>query len=575
VLVVGCGGRSQPAVPAAVPSVQHTQLKASAVEPVKLETPSCAPDVPRAACEAFRAEAKTGVLSLCAAAPTNAAAAMVNGLVRIGEWRYALVAPMYSPIDDVSATAFGSMWRGEARVALSASPETIAVLSTTLGSAHVDPIETRPAVRARHWALVPADELMPAWKIVTVGGGHPLRESPSVLDVGLCATTTAKHLTNLDPADVTTFAMTGVTAMARYTAKLMDRKGTTYPTRDIASWFEHTDYVHISNEVSFVPDCTISDERSQPFCSRESYIELMEAMHTNIVELDGSHLIDWGSRWLTHTIEMYEQRGWHFFGGGRNQTEAARPLLLDDKAGTKLALVGCNMPHSTGHWIQNRPDVGYCDMARLKWQIADLRHRGYTPIVSIQHEEVYTHRPPDVVVHDFRELAAAGAAIVFGSQAHYAHPFEVVDGAFVHYGAGNLFFDQSWKGAQDATNDRFYFVRGRLLAVDHLFTRLEEAGRPRPMHDDERAGFLKLLDDELDKLPHADPWKAPREVTSAAIPDSFIIGKQPVLIAVTLGDSVRVTLRHAVPLERKHVVAAITDFVATKYAVDPKRVNVR
>ena len=80
---------------------------------------------------------------------------------------------------------------------------------------------------------------------------------------------------------------------------------------------------------------------------------------------------------------------------------------------------------------------------------------------------------------------------------------------------------------------------------------------------------------KITNMPHADPWKSPHEVTSAAIPDSFIIGKQPVLIAVTLGDTVRVTLRHAVPLERKHVVAAITDFVAAKYAVDSKRVSVR
>ena len=487
-----------------------------------------------------------------------------------GAWRYALVAPMYSPIEDITEARLTAMWRGEDRIGLAASADTIAVLAPALGEPHVTAITARPAVRDRQWAIVPVDELQPAWKIVTVAGKHPLRDD-GALTVALCG----KHVTNLDPAEVTTLAMTGVTAMARYTAKLMDRKGTTYPARDVASWFEHTDYVHISNEVSFVPTCEISDDRSQPFCSRESYIELMEAVHANLVELDGSHLTDWGSKYFKHTIEMYEQRGWHFFGGGRDQNEASRPVLLDDKAGTKLALVGCNMPHSTGHWIQNRPDVGYCDMARLEWQIADLRHHGYTPIVSIQHEEVYTHRPPDVVVADFRRLAAAGAAVVFGSQAHYAHPFEVVDGAFVHYGAGNFFFDQSWKGAQDATNDRFYFFHGRLLAVDHLFTRLEEAGRPRPMRDGERAMFLKTLDDELEKLPRADPWKAPREVAPAAIPDSFIVGKQPVLIAVTLGDTVRVALRHAVPLKRRALVAAVTAFVAAKYAVAPERISIR
>ena len=457
---------------------------------------------------------------------------------------------MYSPIDDISSAQLADLH-------LSASAETIAALSL-----HADVITGRPTVRANHWAVIPVEALAPVWKIVTIDGKHPLREDTAL-------TAHACGPTNLEPSDVTTLAMTGVTAMARNTARLMDRKGITYPARDVAAWFEHTDYVHISNEVSFVPECELSDDRSKPFCSRESYIGLMEAVHANVVELDGSHLDDWGSRFFAHTIEMYEQRGWHFFGGGRDQIEATRPLLLEGK--TKLALVGCNMPHSTGHWIQNRPDVGYCDMARLEWQIADLRARGYVPIVSIQHEEVYSHHPPDSVVADFRKLASAGAAVVFGSQAHYAHPFEVVDGAFVHYGAGNLFFDQSWPGARDATNDKFYFWRGKLLAVDHLFTRLEEAGRPRPMSADERSGFLKTLDAELGKLPHADPWKSQREVTSKAIPDAFLVGKQPVLIAVTLGDKVSVSLRRPSLAKKAEIIA----FVAQKYAVDPANVSVR
>lgn len=479
-------------------------------------------------------------------------------------WRYALVAPLYTAIDDVSPDKLRAMWRGNK---LAASPDTIAALAPILGEPHVAPLPDKKAIR---WAIVPADELSPAWKVITVGGAHPLRD-PSVLAVGLCG----DPITNVDPAEVTTLAMTGVTAMARFTAKLMDRKGTTYPARDIASWFANTDYVHISNEVSFVPDCEPSEDRGQPFCSREQYIELMDKVHANLVELDGSHLDDYGSKWLTHTIEMYEQRGWKFFGGGRDQLEASRPLLLDDKAGTKLAFLGCNMPHSTGHTIRNRPDVAYCDLARLEYQIADLRRQGYTPIVSIQHEEVYTHTPPDIVVHDFRRLAAAGAAIVFGSQAHFAHPFEVVDGAFVHYGAGNLFFDQSWKGARDATNDRFYFHRGKLLAVDHLYTRLEEAGRPRPMTGDERALFMKTLDDERAKLPPANPWSTPRAVALDTIPDDFLIAKQPIALSIRIaGDSAVATLRRAVPIKRKLLVPAIVAFVATKYGVEPARVRV-
>ena len=206
----------------------------------------------------------------------------------------------------------------------------------------------------------------------------------------------------------------------------------------------------------------------------------------------------------------------------------------------------------------------------------DLRGRGYTPIVSIQHEEVYKHAPPDVIVRDFRRLAAAGAAVVFGSQAHWAHPFEVVDGAFVHYGAGNFFFDQAWRGAQDATNDRFYFLRGRLLTVGHL--------------------FLRELDAELVKLPKADPWRIPRDVPPArAIPDSFLVGSEAIQLAVALpkqpaekpacvialhkqqlpADVIGVTLRRTPKLAGKKLADAIAEFMAAKYAVDRDHVMVR
>ena len=585
-IVVGCRGGTEPAAVPPPPPV---------VRPVVVGAPTfgCDRATPATACAAFRTQLgaswhadATNTLAPCAAGD------------RIGQWRYALVAPLYSPVENITAGELAAMWRGDARRTLAMTAETQAALATTLGAAHVTTIATRAAVSPTTWAVVPADELSPQTKVVTIDGHHPLDDGAGPLTIGLCAAGAHVKLDNIDRGALTTVAMTGVTAMARFTAVLMDRKGTTYPARDVLSWFDHTDFVHVSNEVSFVPTCDPKGKRGDPFCSRESYIELMEAIHANIVELDGSHLSDYGWKWFTHTIEMYETRHWQFFGGGRDQVEATRPLLVEH-AGTKLAFVGCNMPRSTSHTIRNGPNVGYCDLARLDWQVRDLKRRGYTPIVSIQHEEVYTHDPPEVIVRDFRKLAAAGAAVVFGSQAHWAHPFEVVDGAYVHYGAGNFFFDQSWKDAQDATADRLYFYRGKLLAVGHLFTRLEEAGRPRPMTDRERAGFLRTLGDALAKLPKADPWGTPHEVPAPRmIPDSFLIGteaiqlvvalpagdstaKRPVMVDLhgrapaTSDDAIGVALRRAPVAHGQLLTNAIADFMATKYAADRDRVTFR
>ena len=582
---MGCRGGTEPAaVPP--PPVAHPAVVAA-------QTYGCDRATPAAACAVFRAQLgdawradATSRLAPCAAGE------------RIGQWRYALIAPLYSPVENISADELARMWRGETAPALAMSVETATALATTLGTSRVTTTEGRVAVSPSRWAIVPADELSPQAKVVTVGGHHPLDDAGGPLTIGLCAAGARAKLDmieNIDRDGLTTVAMTGVTAMARYTAALMDRKGTTYPARDVASWFDHTDYVHVSNEVSFVPTCDPKGVRADPFCSRERYIELMEAIHANIVELDGSHLSDYGWKWLTHTIEMYEQRHWQFFGGGRDQVEATRPLLIEH-AGTKLAFVGCNMPRSTAHTIRNGPNVGFCDLARLDWQVRDLKRRGYTPIVSIQHEEVYSHDPPDVIVRDFRRLAAAGAAVVFGSQAHWAHPFEVVDGAYVHYGAGNFFFDQSWKDAQDATADRLYFHHGKLLAVGHLFTRLEEAGRPRPMSDRERAGFLRTLETALAKLPKADPWGAQHAVPAPrTIPDSFLVGTEAIQLAVALpaGDAathplvialhgtlhddsaIAVTLRKSPQIGGAKLARAITDFMIAKYPIDRAQVTIR
>ncbi len=478
-------------------------------------------------------------------------------------WRYALVAPLYSPVENITAAELTAMLGGAAKRQIGMSGVTRAALGAPAG-----PDAAAPT--AQRWAIIPAHELNPGVQVVTVDGVHPLaHEATGPLIAQVCGPT------NIDPDAITTVAMTGVTAMARFTAQLMDRKGVTYPARDVASWFAEADFVHASNEVSFTEACEPKPDRAErAFCSRDRYIELLAALHVNIVELTGSHLIDFGLSKLRRTIEMYEARGWKFFGGGRDQIEATRPLLVEHH-GNKLAFLGCNVPRSQNTTIVNGPNVAFCDFTRLEWQVRDLRARGYTPIVSIQHNEVKVHTPPHALVQDFRRLAHAGAAAVLGSQAHVAHPFEARDGAFLHFGLGNFIFDQPWSSTRDGVADRLYFHHGTLLTVRRLYTRIEEQGRPRPLTDAERAGFLKILSDEVAALPkpHA-PHPAP---VAPAVPDSFLIGKHPIYLWVTAAsDSATVSFR--VPphgLRKRLLVDALTDFVATKYAIDRHHVAIR
>ena len=93
------------------------------------------------------------------------------------------------------------------------------------------------------------------------------------------------------PEQMTVLVMTGVTALARATGYKMDTLGTTYPGQDIRDWLLNADIAHISNEVSFNPDCPLANflSTSTMFCSRPEYIELLDYIGADMVELSGNH----------------------------------------------------------------------------------------------------------------------------------------------------------------------------------------------------------------------------------------------------------------------------------------------
>ena len=326
------------------------------------------------------------------------------------------------------------------------------------------------------------------------------------------------------------------------------------------------------------------------FCSKDSYIKLIEAAHAKIIELDGSHLSDFGRSNIDRTLAMYAERGWKWFGGGHRRLENTRPMIYDHH-GNRIAFVACNYVRTSWNVISPGPEVTACDMDRMEWQVRDLRKRGFFVIAAIQHEEVYVHVPPDSLVRDFRRLAAAGANFVFGSQSHCAHPWEVHYGAFVHYGPGNFFFDQMQSlHTREAANDLLYIYDGRLLSVGHLFTMTEEYGRPRPMTDRERASFLHEMTTTLAVMPKPKPKAVPAEVALDPRPDSFFIkttqcklsiatpredGSKHPLVIDCGGHPHDTSAYVATPVHgcSDAVIKGVTAFMVNKYAVDPARVT--
>ena len=445
----------------------------------------------------------------------------------ISQWVYALVAPFPTVADGINSTELQAYWQE--------ASSTVYFDRLILGKSSYKAIESlwgKPAGTVEvhpdadlinlawntpgTWAIIPFEEIQPRWKVITLDKQSPLHkdfmpESYSLtVPISLVAIdgkptdAIADALkpnlaqTNRDEDKLATVILTGVTALVRGTAREMEKLGITRPAEVIGQTLRDADILHISNEVPFAVNCGEPAPQNIDkliFCSKDNYVELLKAVGTDVVELTGDHFEDWGPEAMLHTLELYKELGWLYYGGGRNLEEAKQPLKLEVN-GNKIAFLGCNAKE----WIysnatETKPGNFHCDWDYMAAEVKQLRAEGYLPIVTFQHNEYYVWEAQSQLVEDFHRMEAAGAVIVSGSQAHQPHAIEITDNAVLHYGLGNLFFDQYGltQDTDDAFIDRQVFYDGKYLGVELLTITFKDFSQPLWMDATARAAMLEKL----------------------------------------------------------------------------------
>ena len=429
---------------------------------------------------------------------------------------WAVAAPFPTVADDISLKALQSFWQGNADALDSisnngAAPtlfitvEGLAALTSLLGKPSsdsavkivapadllVDAWEARPA----SLVVLPFDQLEARWKLLNLDGVNLFDKQADVSNYPLRTDGTA----NRDVSKMAVVAMTGVTALVRGTAVQMEKKGVLYPGAKIRDWLRTADIAHISNEVSFWDQCpkpTFND--GVTMCSNPKYIELLQDVGTDVIELTGNHLWDRGVQYLSSTLKIYDDLKWPYFGGGKSAATALDPVFFE-VGGNKIAFVGCNWFGSD--WATDtKPGSARCgaknprSLDLIVPLIQKLKAQGYLVIATLQYLEIYNYQASAQQVKDFHALRDAGAVVVNGSQGHHAQGFDVDANGFVHYGTGNLFFgDQAGAGTHQSFVDRHVFYNGRYLGVDLRTAYIEDFSQPVPMLPPARAKLLSTL----------------------------------------------------------------------------------
>ena len=205
----------------------------------------------------------------------------------LGEWIFALAAPFSTLTDSITLADLKEILLSddsekfpEIKILVDSNTKTLLekyFKTTDLKNLMVVPSEKLLSTTWQDkntWAIFPFEKIEPQWKILDVDGQNPLHKDfisskyPLAIPFSITGNSTAvkvffnkkallqqKPISNRDPEKLTTVVLTGVTALVRATASLMESKGMTYPGEDIRLWLREADITHISNEIAYTPKC--------------------------------------------------------------------------------------------------------------------------------------------------------------------------------------------------------------------------------------------------------------------------------------------------------------------------------
>jgi len=314
---------------------------------------------------------------------------------------------------------------------------------------------------------------------------------------------------NYLPDRLTRITLSGTTALARQTLTALDTMGVDEAASGIRDYVMLSDYFHVTNEASIAPSCpqytgdVLGGTNSM--CMKADHARLHEILDVDIVDLTGNHINDFGYEALSNTLDYFESLGVQFVGGGRTENDAYKPLILESN-GSTIGWVACNYVgpyYAIVNEDENllggvRPGGASCDANWLRDALPLLSAEVDVVLVTVQYQEYEDYIPTAQQRIDYQTIADWGADIIIGTAEHKPMTFEYYqtrrgETTFIHYGLGNLFFDQTFWGNMRFFMDTIYVYDGQLLTVELFPGIIDDMARPRLIQGEEQFNFLHFM----------------------------------------------------------------------------------
>ena len=199
---------------------------------------------------------------------------------------------------------------------------------------------------------------------------------------------------------------------------------------------------------------TISD-RGEPlagkaytFRAEPKRMNILQEMGTDIVSLANNHVFDYGADALNDTVDLLEDAGIAYVGGGRNIEEAKRPVYFIVN-GIKIGFVAASNGETKNHTPQAAEDtpgiLQAYDTAEYN-QVIQNAAKECDYLIAYIHwgtEDSSTYNEDQQ--NWGREFLESGADIVVGGHPHVLQGIEYVEGKPIVYSLGDFWFNHETK----------------------------------------------------------------------------------------------------------------------------------
>jgi poly-gamma-glutamate capsule biosynthesis protein CapA/YwtB (metallophosphatase superfamily) len=192
-------------------------------------------------------------------------------------------------------------------------------------------------------------------------------------------------------------------------------------------------------------------DKPYTFKGPESALPLLKK-YFSAVSLANNHSGDWGRPGFADELTLLREAGLPWFGGGANQREARRPLILTAN-GRRVALLGYNdFPPRSFAARRNAPGTAWLVEKDVVRDIEQARQQADTVILFLHWGEELDETPLPEQQALGRRLIDAGADAIIGSHPHVTQTIDWYKGRPIVYSLGNFLFDYFptdppvWKG---------------------------------------------------------------------------------------------------------------------------------